>query len=240
MTGASSGLGHQFAFVLANAGADVAITARRVDRLQTVASQIAEYGRKAIPIEMDVLDLMSIDHAVAKAWDTLGGIDVLINNAGTAAARPALKVEEDDWDAVLDTNLKGAFFVARDVARRMVERGQGGNIVNIASTIANRTSRTLASYAASKSGLVQLTRTMALELAGKNIRINALAPGYIQTEINQDFFESPDAKKVVQRVTQKRVGRIDELDGPLLLLASEASSYMTGAVLTVDGGYQLG
>lgn len=240
VTGASSGLGHQFSLLLANAGADVAVTARRVDRLEAVASQIAEIGRKAAAIEMDVLDLASVDHAVAKAWDTLGGIDVLINNAGTAAARPALKVEEDDWDAVLDTNLKGAFFVARDVARRMVERGQGGSIVNIASTIANRTSRSLASYAASKSGLVQLTRTMALELAGKNVRVNALAPGYILTEINQDFFESPDADRVVRRVAQKRVGRIDELDGPLLLLASEASSYMTGAVLTVDGGYQLG
>jgi 3-oxoacyl-[acyl-carrier protein] reductase len=240
VTGASSGLGQQFALVLAAAGADVALSARRIDRLEALAAKIEETGRKAVAIEMDVLDLASIDGAVAKAWDGLGGIDVLINNAGTATARPALKIEEEDWDSVLDTNLKGAFFVARDVARRMVEHEREGNIVNTASTIANRTSRTLASYAASKGGLVQLTRTMALELAGKNIRVNALAPGYIKTEINQEFFESPDAEQVVRRVPQKRVGQIDELDGPLLLLASGASSYMTGAVLTVDGGYQLG
>ena len=240
VTGASSGCGHHFALLMARAGADVVVTARRIDRLKALAAEIVGLGRKATAVEMDVLDLDSINQAVGRSWDALGSVDVLINNAGMAIAQSVLKIEESDWDAVLDTNLKGAFFVARDVARRMVESGQDGNIVNTASTIANRTSKSLASYAASKSGLVQLTRTMAIELAGKNVRVNALAPGYIVTEMNRDFLESPDAERVIRRVPQNRVGQMEDLDGPLLLLASDASRYMTGTVLTVDGGYHIG
>jgi NAD(P)-dependent dehydrogenase (short-subunit alcohol dehydrogenase family) len=238
VTGASSGLGRHFAACLAEAGAAVAIAARRTDRLAVLADEIAAAGGRACPVALDVTDSASIERAVAAAEAALGPIDVLINNSGLGGPPSrAVELDEADWDAVLDTNLKGAWLVARAVSRAMIAGGRGGSIVNIASVLGIRVAAGVAAYAASKAGLVQLTRAMALELARHGIRVNAIAPGYITTDINRDFLEGPAGQKMVQRVPQRRVGEARDLDGALLLLASEAGRYMTGAIIPVDGGH---
>lgn len=239
VTGASSGLGRHFALTLARAGADVSVAARRLDKLQEVVSRIEKIGRRAVAVEMDVTDGEGIHRAVEQAEHVLGPIHVLVNNAGVALPKPVLENDENDWDYIVGTNLKGAFFVAREVARHMVERGQGGNIINNASAVAFKVSKGLATYGAAKAGLVHLTQSLALELARDNIRVNALAPGYVETDMNRSFFKSGAGEKVVERIPCKRVGELSELDGPLLLLASDASKYMTGSVIVVDGGLKL-
>jgi len=238
VTGASSGLGRHFAQCLAGAGAAVAIAARRLDRLTALAAEIEAAGGRAHPVALDVTDSASVDRAVAEIESALGPIDGLINNSGLGGP-PSLAVDLDeaDWDAVLDTNLKGAWLVARAVSRAMMAGGRGGSIVNIASVLGLRVASGVAAYAASKAGLVQLTRAMALELARHGIRVNAIAPGYITTDINRDFLAGPAGQKMIQRVPQRRVGDERDLDGALLLLASDASRYMTGAVIPVDGGH---
>ena len=244
VTGASQGLGQRFARVLAEHGAAVGLAARQLDKLAALESEIAAAGGRVASVALDVIDHASIERAIAGVEDALGPIDVLINNAGVAVSKGVLEQTEADWDKVIDTNLKGAFFVAQTVAKRMVARDPkphwGGNIVNIASVLALDVIGHLAPYAASKGGLWQLTRTMALELARHNVRVNALAPGYIVTEINREFLETGTAgERMRQRIPQRRFGTPEDLDGALLLLASDASRYMTGSIIVIDGGLML-
>jgi NAD(P)-dependent dehydrogenase (short-subunit alcohol dehydrogenase family) len=239
VTGASQGLGRRFAIVLAEHGAAVGLAARQLEKLIELEHEIASDGGRVASVALDVTDLASIERALASVEGVLGPIDVLINNAGVAVSKGVLEQTEADWDKVVDTNLKGAFFVAQAVARRMVERG-GGTIVNVASVLALDVIGHLAPYAASKGGLWQLTRTMALELARHDIRVNALAPGYIVTEINREFLETGAAgERLKKRIPQRRFGTTEDLDGALLLLASDASRYMTGSIIVLDGGLML-
>ncbi|MCB1719098.1 MAG: SDR family NAD(P)-dependent oxidoreductase, partial [Candidatus Competibacteraceae bacterium] len=212
VTGASSGLGQHFALILAQAGADVVLAARRVEPCQQIAEQIQALGRRAIAVSMDVTQVASVDHAVQAAHTELGPITILCNNAGIAVTRAFLEQSEDEWDRVLDTNLKGAYLVGQSVARHMSEHGLGGSIINTASIAGFRVAKQLSAYVASKGGLIQLTRAMALELATYNIRVNALAPGYIETEINQGFFQTVAGLKMVKRIPQGRIGRLSDLD----------------------------
>lgn len=236
VTGASSGLGRHFAQVLTAAGARVAIAARRTERLEELQTEIESYGGRALPVELDVRDAVSVRAAVGCAETELGPIHLLINNAGVADSKPLLELAEEDWDRVVDTNLKGAWLVAQETARHMVRLEHGGTIVNVASILGLSGSGQVASYCAAKAGLINLTRAMAAELARHDIRVNALAPGYVVTDINRDFLQSPAGESLLRRIPQRRFAEPADLDGPLLLLASEASRYMTGAVVTVDGG----
>ncbi|WP_119165530.1 SDR family NAD(P)-dependent oxidoreductase [Algihabitans albus] len=236
VTGASSGLGRHFAHVLSGAGARIAIAARRTERLERLQSEIEAQGGRALPIELDVRDAASVRSAVGCAETELGPIHLLINNAGVADSKPVLELAEEDWDRVVDTNLKGAWLVAQETARHMVRLGHGGNIVNIASILGLRGTGQVAGYCAAKAGLLNLTRAMAAELARHDIRVNALAPGYVVTDINRDFLESEAGEALLRRVPQRRFAELGDLDGPLLLLASDASRYMTGTVVAVDGG----
>ena len=238
VTGASSGLGRHFALVLARAGARVAIGARRMDRLVSLAEEIRAAGAEALLVELDVTDGTSIDQAVGQTADAMAGIDILVNNAGIVVAKPALELTADDWDLTIATNLRGAFLVAQAAARRMAGTG-GGSIINIASIAGLRTGGHLSAYAASKAGLIHLTRNLAVDLARNGVRVNAIAPGYIETELNTEFFASKAGEEMIRRIPQRRLGRPADLDGPLLLLASDASRYMTGAVLVVDGGHSV-
>ncbi|ATB44525.1 SDR family NAD(P)-dependent oxidoreductase [Corallococcus macrosporus] len=238
ITGASGGLGLHFAQVLAQAGAEVVLAARREDKLAAEVDRLRSLGARAHAVSLDVTSADSVRAAVAEAEARTGGVvDVLVNNAGVSGQRFFLQLEEAEWDTVVDTNLKGAYLVAREVARRLVEHTQPGSIINIASILGLRVSGSVSSYCASKAGLIQLTKAMALELARHGIRVNALAPGYIETDFNRAFFEGEAAKKLVARIPFRRLGQMRELDGPLLLLASEAGSYMSGSVLEVDGGH---
>jgi NAD(P)-dependent dehydrogenase (short-subunit alcohol dehydrogenase family) len=237
VTGASSGLGRHFASVLAGAGAQVTAAARREAQLaQTVQSLLAS-GAQAHAVRMDVTDAGSIAQAFAAAEARFGPITIVINNAGVTVTRAALDMTEDDWQTVVDTNLKGAWMVAQHAARRITHHGASGTIVNIASILGLRVAGRVASYAISKAGVVQMTKVLALEWARHRIRVNALAPGYIETELNDAFFSSEAGKALIRRIPQRRLGEARELDGALLLLASEASSYMTGSVVAVDGGH---
>jgi len=237
VTGASSGLGRHFAGVLARAGARVALAARRRDALEETRAAIEAAGGTAVAVAMDVTDPDSVSRAVAEAADALGGIDILINNAGVTVSASFLDMAEEDWNRVIDTNLTGCARVARAVGRRMRDGETSGCIVNIASILGVRVAGQISSYVSSKGGLVHLTKVMALELARHGIRVNALCPGYLETNLNQDFFASDAGKALIKRIPQRRLGRLDELDGPLLLLCSDAGSYMTGSVIAVDGGH---
>jgi NAD(P)-dependent dehydrogenase (short-subunit alcohol dehydrogenase family) len=237
VTGASSGLGRHFAEVLAAAGAKVALAARRRERVAEVAEAIRARGGTAVGVELDVTRRASVTTAVAEAAAALGRLDILVNNAGVTANGAFLDIDEEAWDRVVDTNLKGAFAVAQEAARRMRDQGTGGAIVNIASILGLRVAGHVAPYAASKAALVQLTRAMALELARHDIRVNALCPGYMETDLNRDFFASDAGQALIRRIPQRRLGRPEELDGPLLLLCSNAASYMTGSTLVADGGH---
>lgn len=237
ITGASSGLGRHFAEVCVEQGAAVAVAARRVDMLDELCKTLAERGGRVLPVALDVTDSASINAAVATVVGAWGGIDVLINNAGVALTQPVLDVTEQDWDTVLDTNLKGAWLVAQATAKAMIAAKRGGSIINIASITGLRVAGQIAPYAISKAGVIHLTKVLALELSRYGIRVNALAPGYIETELNRAFFASAAGQKLIGRIPQRRLGQLRELDGPLLLLASEAASYMTGSVIAVDGGH---
>jgi len=237
VTGAFGGLGRDFARILARAGAAVALAGRRLHEGRALAEEMRREGARAEAFEMDVTDRASVDAAVDRAEAALGPLDVLVNNAGIAITRPFLDLSEREWRDVLDVNLDGAFRVAQAVALRMKAAGKGGSIVNIASVLGERVASQVAPYATSKAALVQLTRAMALELARDRIRVNALAPGYIETPLNRDFFASEGGQALVKRVPQRRLGHVDDLEGALLLLCSDASSFMTGATVAVDGGH---
>ena len=236
VTGASSGLGWHFALTLARAGAKVAIAARRGDRLAELERQIRAFDGRAMPIPLDVTDAASVAECVRAAETELGPISILVNNAGVAVDAPVLDLAEADWDRVIDTNLKGAWLMARETARHMARLGHGGAIVNIASILGLTAVGRVASYCAAKAGLVNLTRALAAELARHAIRVNALAPGYIETDMNRTYLASEAGRAMIDRVPMRRCGRPEDLEGALLFLASDASAYVTGAVLVVDGG----
>ncbi len=235
VTGASSGLGHHFAHVLAKAGAEVVVAARRKVALDRLVDELTALDGKASAVAIDVCDAGSI----VAALDAAGDIDILVNNAGVTNGKPVLEQTAADFDAIVGTNLRGAFLVATEAARRMQTRGQGGSIINLASILGLRQGNQLTPYAVSKAGVIQLTKQLALELARFGIRVNAIAPGYISTDINADFLASPAGEALIKRIPQRRLGKAEDLDGPLLLLASDASRYMTGAVIPVDGGHLL-
>jgi 3-oxoacyl-[acyl-carrier protein] reductase len=243
VTGASQGLGRRFAEVLAPHGVAVGLAARQIDRLEDLRAELHAAGRRAASVMLDVTDRGAIETAIDRVETALGSIDILINNAGVAVAKGVLEQTEADWDRVLDTDLKGAFFTAQAVARRMVAQtprpAWGGNIVNIASLIALKVVGHLAPYAAAKGGLAQLTKAMALEFARHDIRVNALAPGYIETDINKSFLASEAGERLRKQIPQRRFGTPRDLDGALLLLASDASRYMTGSIIVIDGGLLL-
>jgi NAD(P)-dependent dehydrogenase (short-subunit alcohol dehydrogenase family) len=237
VTGASSGLGEHFAAVLAQAGASVGLAARRLDRLQALAQRISHQGGRAALTPLDVHEPDSIEAAVSNIEAALGPIDILVNNSGIAIQKPALDTTAEDWDAVVNVNLRGAFLMATTVARSMRTQGRAGSIINIESILSFRQTQLVASYAAAKAGLTQLTRSLALELARHQIRVNGIAPGYFATDINREFFATEAGAALIKRIPQRRVGQPEDLDGPLLLLASDASRYMTGVTLVVDGGH---
>jgi 3-oxoacyl-[acyl-carrier protein] reductase len=224
--------------VLAGYGAAVGLAARQVEKLAELEREIATAGGRATSVALDVTALPAIEEALDGIEQSLGPIDVLVNNAGVAISKGVLEQTEGDWDRVIDTNLKGAFFTAQAAAKRMASRG-GGSIVNIASVLSQGVVGYLAPYAASKGGLWQLTRTMALELARHKVRVNALAPGYMTTEINRDFLATDAGQRMLRRIPQRRFGDPEDLDGALLLLASDGSRYMTGSIIVVDGGFLL-
>ena len=237
VTGASSGLGAEFARVLAAAGAHVVVAARRIDRLENLVAEIQAAGGEATAVSLDVNAANSIRAAFDAAEQAVGTVQILVNNAGISRAGYLRRLSEEDWDAVMDTNLKSVWRVSAEAANRLAAASSPGSIINISSVLAFGTSRILGSYMAAKAGVVQLTRAMATEWAEKNIRVNSIAPGYFPTEINEGFFETDKGREMISRIPQGRIGNSSELAGPLLLLASDASSYMTGSVVTVDGGH---
>ncbi|MFZ5783901.1 MAG: SDR family NAD(P)-dependent oxidoreductase [Pseudomonadota bacterium] len=237
VTGASSGLGVHFARTLAEAGASIAIAARRADRLASLQAELQAKGARVVAVELDVQSSASIANAFDAAERQLGPIDVVINNAGISIVRPALEMPEEDWDSVVNTNLRGAWLVAQAAAKRWLAAKRPGAIVNIASILGLRTIGHVAPYNASKAGLIHLTRALAMEWARHDIRVNAICPGYIETEMNSDFWKTPAGKRLIDRIPQRRIGKPEHLDGALLLLSSEAGSFMTGSVVTVDGGH---
>jgi NAD(P)-dependent dehydrogenase (short-subunit alcohol dehydrogenase family) len=237
VTGGSSGFGRHFARFLANNGARVTVAARRAEALSSAVAEISAAGGKAQSVMLDVTLADRIHSAMEQAEAKFGPIRAVVNNAGVTATKPALEQEELAWDSVVDTNLKGVWLVAQAAAKRMIDNKVKGSIVNIASILGLRVAGAVAPYAISKAGVIQMTKALALEWARYGIRVNALAPGYFATELNDDFFESEAGKVLIKRVPQRRVGQLSELDGPLLLLISNAGSFMTGSVVVVDGGH---
>lgn len=233
VTGASSGLGAHFAQVLAAHGAHVILAARRTEALEQVAAAISAAGGTATIARLDVCDSASI----AALEPALANLDILVNNAGVVREAPALDQTEADWDAVVDTNLKGCFLMAQAAARAFRAHGRGGQVINIASILGLRQAGMVLPYAVAKAGLIQMTKSLALEWARYSIAVNAIAPGYVDTDLNGEFWASPAGEAMLRRIPQRRLGQLADLDAPLLMLASGASPYMTGAVLAVDGGH---
>jgi NAD(P)-dependent dehydrogenase (short-subunit alcohol dehydrogenase family) len=239
VTGASSGLGRHFALTLARRGAKVALAARRADRLEALAAEIAGFDGRALPVALDVTDPDSVAAAIEHVETELGRLAILVSNAGIADVSFFLEQSEEGWKRVLDTDLTGLMRVGQAAARRMAAHGQGGAIVNIASIAGIRPGSQIGAYSAAKAAVISLTQTMARELARHAIRVNALAPGYIETDLNRDFLRSAAGKALAERVPMKRFGLPDDLDGPLLLLVSDAGRFVTGVTLPVDGGHLL-
>ena len=239
VTGASSGLGRHFAMFLASRGAKVAVCARRMTLLETLVTDIESAGGRALAVPLDVTDSASVDSVHDKIEKGLGAPDVLINNSGQTLNNPVLEQKEADWNAIMDTNLKGAFMLSIAFGRHWKSSARPGCIINIASILGIRVAGMVAPYSVSKAGLIHLTKSMALELARYSIRVNAIAPGYIETDINRGFFATPTGDAMLKRIPQRRLGRAEYLEGALLLLASDASTYMTGVVIPVDGGHLL-
>lgn len=233
VTGASGTLGGHFARVLHEAGARVAMAARRVDAVPALSE-------RSVAIALDVTRPDSVAACFAAAEAAFGApCDIIVNNAGIAVTKPVLDMAPGDYDSVLDVNLRGCFLVAQEGARRLVAAKAAGSIINIASILGLRIIPGVAGYTAAKAGLLQMTRQMAVEFARYRIRVNAIAPGYIASDINAGFFASEPGQAMLKRVPQRRLGKPEDLTGPLLLLASEAGAHMTGATITVDGGHSI-
>jgi NAD(P)-dependent dehydrogenase (short-subunit alcohol dehydrogenase family) len=236
VTGASRGLGKSFALTLARAGADVAITSRTLASLDDTKAQIEARGRRCLPLALDVRDQASIAAAVAAAHAAFGRLDVLVNNAGCNIRKPALEVSWDDWNTILDTNLRGPFFVAQAAARHMVKQG-GGRIINIGSVTSVAGYAGLGPYGASRGGIKQLTMSLAADWGPHGVTVNCLAPGWFKTSQNAVMYEDAEwVKYLSDKIPLRRPGSVDDLDGALVFLASEASRYVTGQTLLVDGG----
>ena len=236
VTGASSGLGRQAAIALAGAGAKVAVTARRRDRLETLSAEIVASGGQAGPFALDVRDPASVEQVARDAAAALGPIDILVNNAGISVAKRPEDFTLDDYDFVHETNVKGPFLLAQAVGREMIKRGLGGKIINISSMMALRVTAKLTLYGMSKAAIAQMTKQMALEWARHDIQVNAICPGYIETEMNTKHWLTEAGKGMVARMPRRRIGKPDVMDGLLLLLASGKSDYMTGALIPIDDG----
>jgi len=240
VTGASSGLGEHFAKVLAEHGAKVVVAARRRDKLNTLVKSITDTGGSALAIELDVTDEESVRTSFDKAEEVFGTINIVSNNAGIADARPALEIDKESWDKVINTNLNGVWMIGMEAAKRMVKANLPGSIVNTASILGLRVATGQSSYATSKAGVVQLSKGLALEWARYGIRVNALCPGYFITEMNKEYFDSDHGKKYIKRSPSRRTGKLSELTVPFLLLASDAGSFISGVALPVDGAHSVG
>jgi NAD(P)-dependent dehydrogenase (short-subunit alcohol dehydrogenase family) len=247
VTGASSGLGTQFAKTLAAAGAAVVLAGRRVERLKTLRAEIEGDGGDAHVVGLDVTDIGSIKSAVAHAETEMGSIDILVNNSGVSTTQRIQDVSEDDYDFIFDTNVKGAFFVAQEVGKRMLARARGaapgtytgGRIINIASMAGLKVLPQIGAYAMSKAAVVHMTKAMALEWGRFGINVNAICPGYIDTEINHHHWSTEQGQKLMQMLPRKRVGRPEDLDALIVLLASSQSHFINGAVIAADDGFSV-
>lgn len=238
VTGAGSGLGRQFALTLAAAGADVVLAARREDKLAETAAMIAAQSPvRTLSVSMDVTDTHSVRDAFERAVAELAVPTIVVNNAGISREHFALDFNEDDYNAVINTNLNGVFWVAQAAAKAMLKAGSNGSIINIASILGRRVQYMLSAYSAAKAGVIRLTESLAIEWARHGIRVNAIAPGFFVTDINREFFETPASEKMLKGIPMRRPGDVPELSGALLLLATQAGSYMTGSTVTVDGGF---
>jgi 3-oxoacyl-[acyl-carrier protein] reductase len=236
VTGASSGLGVRFAEVLAEAGAAVVLVARRTDRLAAVQERIEKAGGRAVAIGADMLDHGAIIRAFDQAEKALGTVTIVVNNAGVAHAHRAVEMPEEEWRRVIGTNLDAVFYCAQEAARRMLAAGKGGAIVNISSVLGFGVSKGTAAYAVAKAGVVQLTKALGLELAFKGIRVNAIAPGWIVTDLNRDYLLSEQGAAIKREIPVGRFGEERDLDGALLLLVSDAGRFIAGTTIVVDGG----
>jgi len=240
ITGASSGIGAHFAKILSSHGAKVVVAARRINRLDALVSEINRTGGDAFAVSLDVTKSESIKQAFDAAEKKFGVVNILSNNAGVADSKLAVDIEESSWDFVLDTNLKGAWMVAQEAGVRMIAAGKPGSIVNTASILGLRVAISQSSYATSKAGVIQLTKSLALEWSRKNIRVNALCPGYFITEINKEYFSSDKGKAYISSTPARRTGELNELSAPFMLLASDAGSFVNGVALPVDGAHSIG
>jgi 3-oxoacyl-[acyl-carrier protein] reductase len=236
VTGASSGLGERFAEVLAENGASVVLVARRADRLAVLKAGIEKAGGKAIAVEADVRDRAAMQAAFDAAEKSFGTVTILVNNAGVAHGGRAVEMSEEEWRRVLSTNLDAVFYNAQEGARRMLAANQRGAIVNVSSVLGIGVDKGAVAYATAKAGVIQMTRALALELAFKGIRVNAIAPGWIVTEMNRDYLAGERATALKREIPMGRFGEARDLDGPLLLLVSDAGRYVTGATIVADGG----
>ncbi len=239
VTGATSGLGRRFALVLAKAGAAVAITGRRIDRLQSLKSEIEAIGGRALAVALDVTDPASIKQCVETTEHDLGPVDILVNNAGMNVQALPAEVTPEGFDTMFDTNVRGAFFMAQAVGLRMMERGAGGRIINIASIGAFTQLPGLTIYCMTKAAVAMMTKSLAKEWARKNINVNAMCPGFIETELNSEWFQSEGGQRQIKTFPRRRLGVESDLDGTLLLLASDHSRFITGSLFTADDGQSL-
>ena len=238
VTGASSGLGRHFAKVLSASGAKVVLAARRTDRLEALAAEISDQGGEALAVAMDVTKAETIQAGLEATIERFGApADIIVNNSGLSREDWFTNMAEDDFDLVMDTNAKGVWLVARTFAGALVKAGKKGSMINIASVAGKRVGYTMAAYCASKAACEHMTRAMAVEMARYGVRVNAIAPGYFETEINDTFLNSDEGEKMRKRIPMRRFGDHEELSGPLLLLASDAGSFMTGSTIVVDGGH---